>query len=60
MSWYPPEVYNINEDVTRENMRIYDERQTLIIKKSLEIEPNYYKLTFRERRAVRKKAEELI
>lgn len=25
MSWYPKEVYGINETVTRENMRKYDE-----------------------------------
>lgn len=46
---YPPEVYCIREDVTRENMRKYDEYQKRLKAKCLEIDPNYYSLGLRDR-----------
>ena len=46
---YPPEVYCIREDVTRENMRKYDEYQKRLKAKCLEKDPNYYSLCLRER-----------
>ena len=55
--WYPPEVYHINEDVTRRNMRQYDERQLRIERRCLEIDPDYPKLGLRERHAIREQAE---
>ena len=57
---YPPEVYCVREDVTRENMRIYDERQRRIEAKCLELDPNYHKLGLREQYEIRKKAKEMI
>lgn len=56
MSWYPKEVYGINETVTRENMRKYDEYQKRLRAKCLEINPNYYSLGLRERMDVLAKA----
>lgn len=53
---YPKWVFNIREDVTRENMRIYDKQQELLRQKCLEINPNYYSLGFREKRAIRERA----
>lgn len=53
---YPPEVYCIREDVTRENMRKYDEYQKRLRAKCLEIDPNYYSLGLRERLDVKAKA----
>lgn len=58
--WYPKEVYSYREDVTRENMRQYDKQQELLRQKCLELQPDYDKLPFRERRAVRERAKELI
>lgn len=55
--YYPPWVYHINEDVTRRNMRQYEERQRKIEKRCLEIDPDYPKLGLRERHAIRKQAE---
>ena len=46
---YPPEVYCIREDVTRENMRKYDEYQKRLKAKCLELDSNYYSLGLRER-----------
>lgn len=57
---YPPEVYSVREDVTRENMRIYDQRQRLIEAKCLELRPDYYSLGLRERYEVRQRAKNLV
>lgn len=57
---YPRWVYTAREDVTRENMRLYDKRQEQINKKCVEINPDYYKLGLRERRAIREKAKTLV
>lgn len=53
---YPPEVYCIREDVTRENMRKYDEYQKRLRAKCLEIDQNYYSLGLRDRLDVLAKA----
>lgn len=58
--WYPKEVYSIREDVTRENMRQYDLRQERILNAVLRIAPDYYSLPWRERIAIRKRAEALV
>lgn len=57
IKWYPPEVFHINEDVTRRNMKAYDALKRRIEKRCLEINPDYYKLGLRERSKIRKQAE---
>ena len=54
---YPAEVFHINEDVTRQNMKAYDERQRRIEKRCLEINPYYPKLGLLERSDIRRQAE---
>ena len=54
---YPPEVFHINEDVTRRNMKAYDALQQRIEKRCLEINPDYPKLGLRERSNIRRQAE---
>lgn len=56
MSWYPREVFHINEDVTRRNKKAYDDLQKRIEKRCLEINPDYYKLGLRERSEIRRQA----
>ena len=51
--YYPKEVFNINMDITRANMRRYDAAQAKIEKEILKRFPNYYKLSFKERWALR-------
>ena len=55
--WYPPEVFHINEDVTRQNMKAYDERRRRIEKRCLEIDPAYHSLGLLERSNIRRQAE---
>ena len=50
--WYPPEVYHINEDVTRRNKAAYDREQAEREKRLLSFCPNYYSLSFRERHEI--------
>lgn len=57
---YPKWVYACREDITRENMRIYDERQEKIYKRCLELAPNFHKLGLRERMQIRNKAKEEV
>lgn len=60
MAWYPKEVYNIREDVTRENMRKYDLRQARIMAEVLKAAPDYYSLPIRERLEIKRHVEESI
>lgn len=57
---YPSWVYSIREDVTRNNMKEYDRTTKIFRDKCLELNPDYYKLSLRERMAVRDKAEEIL
>lgn len=57
---YPSHVYNIREDVTKANKRAYDARQELINKKCEEINPDYWHLGLRQRREIRRQAEEEV
>lgn len=58
--YYPPEVFSKNELVTRRNMELYDRRQERIDQKCLELAPDYYKKTLRERFEIRRKAEKEV
>lgn len=57
MSWYPKELFRINEDATKRNKKAYDDLQKRIEKRCLEINPDYYKLGLLERSNIRKQAE---
>ena len=54
---YPKEVYNINEDITRANMRAYDLEQKRIEDECIRLAPNYHALPCRERLNIRRQAE---
>lgn len=54
-NWYPNEVYNIREDVTRKNMHDYDHKQNKLMREVLKLAPNYYQLDLRERMALRQR-----
>ena len=54
-NWYPNDVYNIREDVTRKNMKDYDHRQNKLLRECLKLEPDYYGKTIKERMAIRQR-----
>lgn len=47
--WYPDWVYNIREDITMRNMDLYDRQQENIRIRCLEINPEYYSLSWPDR-----------
>ena len=51
--YYPAYVFNINEDITRENMRKYDRNKKRYYDYIEEHYPNYYELPMRERMEIR-------
>lgn len=57
---YPSWVYSIREDVTRANMKAYDHTTEIFRQKCLEIDPDYYSLSLRERMTVKDKVEEIL
>ena len=50
---YPAYVFNINEDITRKNMREYDKKKKKFYDYIEELYPNYYELPLRERMEIR-------
>lgn len=54
---YPRELFSINEDQTRRNIREYDRKREKWYKTAEQLFPNYYKLTLRERMEARAKIE---
>ena len=52
-NYYPAYVFNINEDITRENMRKYDAKKKRYYDYIEEHYPNYYELPMRERMEIR-------
>lgn len=54
---YPKDVYNIREDITRENMRRYDAWQDRFYKVVRERYPDYFQMGLKERAKVRKQIE---
>ena len=57
---YPKEIYSPRIDVTRRNMQEYDRRMNAIYNKCLDIEPDYYHMTLRERMTIRQQAADLL
>lgn len=59
---YPKWVFNIREDVTRENMRKYDQMKDAFYKKGVEMFPNYWEMSLvdRYRNKVNEKVEEAL
>ena len=59
---YPKWVFNIREDVTRENMRKYDQMKDDFYKKAVEMFPNYWEMSLvdRYRNKVNEKVEKAL
>lgn len=57
--YYSKEVFNIREDITRENMRRYDAAQVQIEKAILAKYPDYYGMTLRQRMEIRREIDEI-
>lgn len=57
--YYPKEVFNIREDITRENMRRYDAAQVQIEKALLAKYPDYYSMPARQRWNIRREIDEI-
>lgn len=51
--YYPRELFSINEDQTRRNLREYDRKREKWYKTAEELFPNFYKLSIRERMEAR-------
>ena len=60
MSYYPSWVYSPREDVTKKSMEEYDKTKEIFYKKCEEINPDYYKLSLKERMTVRDEAEKVL
>ena len=60
MCRYPGYIYNINEDVTRANMKEYDRKKELWYKSAEELYPNYWDIPFRERIKLYEKISEYV
>lgn len=54
---YPKDVYNIREDITRENMRRYDAWQDRFYEVVRERYPDYFQVGLKERMEIRKQIE---
>lgn len=52
--YYPKECFSIREDITRENMRKYEERKNKWYDAAEELYPDYFKMNLRERMKVTK------
>lgn len=55
--WYPREVFTPREDVTRENMRKYEERQNKFYDTALSLYPDFLQRPFLERLQLREEIE---
>lgn len=58
MNTYPAWVFSHNEDITRRNMRQYDNEQNRIYNECIRIAPSYHKLGLREQTFVRETAKQ--
>jgi hypothetical protein len=56
--YYPKEVYNINEDVTKANKAAYDKKEAAKLENYLLKCPGYLNLSIKDRYAIRKAGEE--
>lgn len=50
--WYPDWVYNVREDITQQNMDLYDRQQEATHARCLEINPDYTSLPWIDRMKV--------
>lgn len=60
MNRYPKYIYSPYTNITRQNMAEYDKRKETFYKKVLELAPDYYHMSVRERLNVRDKAEKAV
>ncbi len=57
---YPREVFSIDEDRTRRNMRAYDEWEDKVVAECCKRNPDYRKMNLRERYELRKEVMKAI
>lgn len=57
---YPRSCYSINENVTRNAMREYDEKKRIWYQELERLCPNYYQLNLKERIPIRAKVDKIV
>lgn len=60
MSRYPRSCFSINENVTRNSMREYDEKKRIWYEELERICPNYYQLGLKERQPIRAEVDKIV
>ena len=60
MSRYPRSCFSINENVTRNSMREYNEKKRIWYEELERICPNYYQLALRERPPIRAEVDKIV
>ena len=60
MSHYPRSCFSINENVTRNSMREYDEKKRIWYEELERICPNYYQLGLKERQPIRAEVDKIV
>ena len=58
--YYPKWCFVANENITRNNMKKYDEMTEKWHKKALELYPNYFKMNFKERLKIKDEINEAV
>lgn len=60
MSRYPRSCFSINENVTRNSMREYNEKKRIWYEELERICPNYYQLGLKERQPIRAEVDKIV
>lgn len=60
MSRYPKSCFSINENVTRNSMREYNEKKRIWYEELERICPNYYQLGLKERQPIRAEVDKIV
>lgn len=60
MSRYPRSCFSINENVTRNSMREYNEKKRIWYEELERICPNYYQLGLKERQPIRAEIDKIV
>lgn len=60
MAYYPSWIYTAREDITQANMKTYDQMKDKIWNRCCEINPDFPKLSLRERIKIQNKVEDEI
>lgn len=60
MSHYPRSCFSINENVTRNSMREYNEKKRIWYEELERICPNYYQLGLKKRQPIRAEVDKIV